>query len=82
MILQILQSFSQSLEQFFLTVGQNNLGNQIPFIIARPNYCKKEQKMNISWPEIPLKTILLDYIMSKPTSVKCGLIEIIELKAN
>ena len=25
---------------------------------------------------------LLDYIMSKRTSVKCGLMEIIELKAN
>ena len=25
------QSFSQSLEQFFLTVGQNNFGNKIPF---------------------------------------------------
>ena len=26
------KSFSQSLEQFFLTVGQNNFGNKIPFI--------------------------------------------------
>ena len=25
------KSFSQSLEQFFLTVGQNNFGNKIPF---------------------------------------------------
>ena len=24
------KSFSRSLEQFFLTVGQNNLGNKIP----------------------------------------------------
>ena len=24
--------FSQSLEQFFLTLGQNNLGNKIPFL--------------------------------------------------
>ena len=51
-------------------------------MIVRPNYCKKEQKINISWPEIPLETIILDYIMSKRTSVKCGLMEIIELKAN
>ena len=28
----ISKSFSQSLEQFFLTVGQNNFGNKIPFI--------------------------------------------------
>ena len=27
--------FSQSLEQFFLTVGQNNLGNKIPFLHER-----------------------------------------------
>ena len=26
-----LKSFSQSLKQFFLTVGQNNFGNKIPF---------------------------------------------------
>ena len=26
------KSFSRSLEQFFLTVGQNNFGNKIPFI--------------------------------------------------
>ena len=25
------KSFSRSLEQFFLTVGQNNFGNKIPF---------------------------------------------------
>ena len=34
-ILQILglqpRSFSRSVEQFFLTVGQNNFGNKIPF---------------------------------------------------
>ena len=28
------KSFSQSLEQFFLTVGQNNFGNKIPFNLA------------------------------------------------
>ena len=26
------KSFSRSLEQFFLTVGQNNFGNKIPFL--------------------------------------------------
>ena len=26
------KSFSQSLEQFFLTVGQNNFGNKIPLL--------------------------------------------------
>ena len=26
------KSFSQLLEQFFLTVGQNNFGNKIPFL--------------------------------------------------
>ena len=33
MISKILQSFSQSLEHFFLTVGQNNFGNKIPILI-------------------------------------------------
>ena len=28
------KSFSQLLEQFFLTVGQNNFGNKIPFLIG------------------------------------------------
>ena len=27
------KSFSRSLEQFFLTVGQNNFGNKIPYLI-------------------------------------------------
>ena len=27
---QVFKSFSQSLELFFLTVGQNNFGNKIP----------------------------------------------------
>ena len=30
MISKILQSFSRSIEQFCLTVGQNNFGNKIP----------------------------------------------------
>jgi hypothetical protein len=29
--LSLFKSFSRSLEQFFLTVGQNNFGNKIPF---------------------------------------------------
>ena len=28
------KSFSRSLEQFFLTVGQNNFGNKIPFLLS------------------------------------------------
>ena len=35
MISKFLKNFSQSLEQFFLTVGQNNFGNKIPF----PQHC-------------------------------------------
>ena len=30
------KSFSQSLEQSFLTVGQNNFGNKIPFLLWEP----------------------------------------------
>ena len=30
----ISKSFSRSLEQFFLTIGQNNFGNKIPFIYS------------------------------------------------
>ena len=28
------ESFSQSLEQFFLTVGQNNFGDKVPFLLC------------------------------------------------
>ena len=31
------KSFSQSLEHFFLTVGQNNFGNKIPFLMSFSN---------------------------------------------
>ena len=31
------QSFSQSLEQFFLTVGQNNFGNKKPIVTKLEN---------------------------------------------
>ena len=34
-ILQILKSFSRSLEHFFLTVRQNNFGNKIPLILRK-----------------------------------------------
>ena len=34
---RISKVFPQSLEQFFLTVGQNNFGNKIPFLLG----CKK-----------------------------------------
>ena len=41
------KSFSPSLEQFFLTVGQNNFGNKIPFlnleIVENSNSCRKFQ---------------------------------------
>ena len=33
------KSFSRSLEQFFLTVGQNNFANKIPFL-----YCLDDSK--------------------------------------
>ena len=35
MISKKFQSFSRSLEQFILTVGQNNFGNKIPFLGSR-----------------------------------------------
>ena len=34
------KSFSKSLEQFFLTVGQNNFGNKIPFLYLWWQACK------------------------------------------
>ena len=36
------QSFSRSLEQFFVTVGQSNFGNKIPFFHSRPEQCSKQ----------------------------------------
>ena len=35
------KKISRSLEQFFLTVGQNNFGNKIP-MFARKNFCLDE----------------------------------------
>jgi hypothetical protein len=32
------KSFSRSLKQFFLTVGQNNFGNKIPFLVIEKNF--------------------------------------------
>ena len=32
------KSFSQSLEQFFLTVGQNNFGNKIPYFFMQLHF--------------------------------------------
>ena len=37
--------FSRSLEQFFLTVGQNNFGNKITFLHCRCYYCDLEVKI-------------------------------------
>ena len=34
----IFKSFSQSLEQCFLTVGQNNFGNKIPFLSSKKRH--------------------------------------------
>ena len=40
------KSFSQSLEQFSLTVGQNNFGNKIPFIIlSKKTFKYKPEKV-------------------------------------
>ena len=40
------KSFSWSLEQFFLTVGQNNFGNKLPFLFsflkAKVLFCKEK----------------------------------------
>ena len=33
-----ISNFSLSLEQFFLTVGQNNFGNKIPFLISTESF--------------------------------------------
>ena len=35
------KSFSQSLEQFFLTVGQNNFGNKIPIFVNSGGFSKR-----------------------------------------
>ena len=43
----IFKSFSRSLEQFFLTVGQNNFGNKIPFFI-RAQWCCHQKKVGFS----------------------------------
>ena len=54
---RISKVFSQSLEQFFLTVGQNNFCNKIPFILKFPDLSLKDQIKNLvtvlTWPAIP-----------------------------
>ena len=42
------QSFSRSLEQFFLTVGQNNFGNKIPISISEEESKEEESMSEIS----------------------------------
>ena len=52
-----LKSFSWSLEQFFLTVGQNNFGNKIPLIskfIYNKSKCQKYEWM-INNTNVPFK---------------------------
>ena len=51
--------FSRSLEQFFLTVGQNNFGNKIPFLTCsfsflHPKYLFTSQKVSCRWAIINL----------------------------
>ena len=41
------KNFSRSLEQFFLTVGQNNFGDKIPFLL-------RALKWNSLWISIPM----------------------------
>ena len=60
-ILGLQQSFSRSLEQFFLTVGQNNFGNKIPLFNDLPSVAnltnsdsfkmKKTKKQVVQTPE-------------------------------
>ena len=52
------KSFSWSLEQFFLTLGQNNFGNKIQFFfrIFSSRYCKWGKIMRIWNPSIDLPT--------------------------
>ena len=56
------KSFSQSLEQFFLTVGQNNFGNKRPFTSEEkerhpiPNFAvtlSKHSKLNLGFKSEP-----------------------------
>ena len=43
------KSFSRSLKQLFLTVGQNNFGNKIPFI-PLPHWQKNQTKVKLLTP--------------------------------
>ena len=49
-----LKSFSQSLEHFFLTVGQNNFGNKMPFLLGTSTPSQPQsQQMGVSPPSQP-----------------------------
>ena len=63
------KNFSQSVEQFFLTVGQNNFGNKMPFL----QFVQPKMNFLISW----LFDWLLNHIVTPilelliSTDIKC-----------
>ena len=71
------KSFSRSLEQFFLTVGQNNFGNKIPFFNVHRRYRNSKSTVFKPYLATILKTLFpcfscryhqLDGLISSTTS--------------
>ena len=67
--------FSWSLEQFFLTVGQNNFGNKIPFLSFWGNVRRKKNKYfaplsRVIWP-FTFWTFCLSRMSVAPCSANC-----------
>ena len=58
------KTFSPSIEQFFLTEGQNNFGNKIPFWQLTKTY-------NFLW----RKMIVLKILLTEPDSAMAGLVQ-------
>ena len=48
-VIVILASFSRSLKHFFLTVGQNNFGNKIPFVVSCLPNDKESVETTTQW---------------------------------
>ena len=54
------KSFSRSLEQFFLTVGQNNFGKKIPFLYIAHRIQQQISKLQILNTNVSINQIVSD----------------------
>ena len=66
------KSFSRSLEQFFLTVGQNNFSNKIPFISTQSHKNLIQEELSLSQ-ESNISTVSEDFPEESISSIMANL---------